>query len=308
MNIKKKLLFILGISFLFLCSSIQVVQASVNTEPYLQMQHDWATAMYQYHHVNTYPDLYRPFNSENEAFNAVNKYAYDSEWSIPNNQGFYPVGQSVTLDGDPIETESTVSIGGSETMTNTNLSQTVNLLSSATKYTVSNGTSISTTKGFNLGISSASTFEIPFAKNTTTISFKFNYSHTDTQNNTTTVEYDIPSQSIPVKPGHTVQVENVMTLGKATGSLNINGQMSGTSPYCMVYKNGSYQPIALESLGNLVVGTKMNQFSALSSNTVSYVGGKAQYTANYYSNEQLKVTDITDGTVNFYQIKNSTHH
>lgn len=305
MSIKKNLLFILGTSFLFLLSSGSVAQASVNTEPYEQMQHDWGTAMYEYHHVNDYPDLYRPFNSENEAFNAVHKYAYDNEWSIPNNQGFYPIGQTVTLDGDPIETQDTVSIGGSETMTNTNLSQTVNLVSSATKYTVSNGTTITTTNGFNLGVSSASTFEIPFAKNTTTVTASYNYGHTDTQNDTTSVEYDIPSQSIPVKPGHTVKVDNVMTLGKATGTLNINGQMSGTSPFCMFYKDGSYQPIALEPLGTLVVGSRMNQFSELSPNVVSYIGGKAKYTVNYYSNEQLKVTDLTDNTVTFYQINNA---
>lgn len=288
-------------------TSVQVSKASVNSEPYEQMQRDWGNTVKDLHQVNTFPNFYRPFESSDEAYNAVHKYAYDDQASISENKGFYPVSQNVTLAGDPVQTENDLSVSGTETLTNVNL-DTLNLSTNATKFTVTNGTTITTSNAFNLGVSSASTFEIPFAKNTTTVTASYNYSHSDVQSETTTQEYDIPSQSIPVKPGHTVQVDYVMTLGQSSGSLNINGEMTGTSPYFMKYDGGSYVPDGFSGLGYLTSDTNQNsydKFSVVSPNTVSYNGGKAQFTSSYYSNMTLRVKDITDGTTNLYQVKNA---
>ncbi|MGX6402504.1 ETX/MTX2 family pore-forming toxin [Lactiplantibacillus plantarum] len=304
---KIKVITAAGVGMFFVMGSVQIAKASVNSNPYEQMQRDWGETVRELHPVNTYPDLYRPFDSTNEAYNAVHKYAYNDQSSVLNDQGFYPVSQTVTLDGDPVQTENNVSVSGSETLTNVNLA-TTNLLTNATKFTVSNGTTITTNNAFNLGVSSASTFEIPFAKNTTTVTASYNYGHTDAQSNNTSVEYDIPSQSIPVKPGHTVAVDYVMTLGKASGSLNINGQMSGTSPFFMQYKHGSFVPAGFTGLGTLMTeagASNYNKFSVISPDTVSYTGGKAQYTSSYYSNMSLRVKDITSGETNFYKVNNA---
>lgn len=301
-----KVITAVGVGMFFVMSSVQISKASVNSNSYEQMQRDWGETVKELHPVNTYPDLYRPFDSTNEAYNAVHKYAYNDQSSVLNDQGFYPVSQTVTLDGDPVQTENNVSVSGSETLTNVNLA-TTNLLTNATKFTVSNGTTITTNNAFNLGVSSASTFEIPFAKNTTTVTASYNYGHTDAQSNNTSVEYDIPSQSIPVKPGHTVEVDYVMTLGKASGSLNINGQMTGTSPFFMQYEHGSYVPSGFTGLGSLISDTGRNnykKFSVISPDTVSYTGGKAQYISNYYSNMSLRVQDLTSGETNLYQVNN----
>ena len=48
-----------------------------------------------------------------------------------------------------------------------------------------------------------------------------------------------------------------------------------------------------------------NKFSVISPDTVSYTGGKAQYTSSYYSNMSLRVKDITSGETNFYKVNNA---
>lgn len=70
----------------------------------------------------------------------------------------------------------------------------------------------------------------------------------------------------------------------------------------------SYVPDGFSGLGYLISDTNQNsydKFSVVSPNTVSYNGGKAQFTSSYYSNMTLRVKDITDGTTNLYQVKNA---
>lgn len=63
-----------------------------------------------------------------------------------------------------------------------------------------------------------------------------------------------------------------MTVGKATGTLNINGQMSGTSLLFMVYRDGAYKPASFTGLGSALKNSGFvnnSLFSFVSPDTVS---------------------------------------
>lgn len=136
-----------------------------------------------------------------------------------------------------------------------------------------------------------------------TVSANYNFSKSDTQTDTHTVSYKIPSQSIPVKPGHTVVVDYVMTLGKATGNLNINANLTGNSPIEPPLNGIKYGDKEFYNLGTILQGfdTK-DSFSYDSPNSVSYTGGHATYSASIYSNTQLRVYDQTSGETTLYAL------
>lgn len=307
----KKFLFYLALfSVIFVSTPNDNVLAEVNSTPYDQMQRDWGRFVFENYRVNTYPDLYRPFSSATEAYNNIKPTAYNTENQIQDNYGFYPSGQSVSIKGTPTETSETVTVYESETLTN-NTDSEQKLLSNALQYTVSNATTITTTNSFDLGISTQTSFNVFFAKAKVTASAQYNFAHSDAQTTSTSIQYIIPSQSITVPAGHTVEVSVEMDLGQVTGELNINGQLTGTSPTFMLYDKGSssYNPHGFEELGTFYVNTNGQynpcNFSYLSPTTVSYIGGSAEFTSNYHTNTSLVVKDLTDQTTSKYLVENA---
>lgn len=308
----KKFSFItIGATCLLGLSNYSVVHASINEKPYDVMQQAWAKTVYEAESLipsnsdPMLPNIPIAFPNQQDAYKSIKPFALTTP---PQNNGYYPSAQYVTLDGDPNETETTVSMAGAETLTN-DLDTTTNLVSNGASYSTTNGTSVTTTNAFDLGISNSATFNIFFVKDKTTVSAKYDYSKANTVTNATTVTYNIPSQTIPVKPGHTVVVDYVMTLGKATGNLNINGQITGNSPLRVPgNSNGKYTDREFTNVGDAVkrfsyAGYKSSPFTYVSPRTVNYVGGHATYTSSLYSNSQLRVYDQTTGETSFYAVK-----
>lgn len=104
-----------------------IANASVDSDTYESVQKAWAKVIYdntQYKPGQALPIITTPFSSVEEGYARIKPYAFDSK---PKGNGYYPTGQTATLDGDPTETSSTQSVAGSETLTN-DLDTTTNLL------------------------------------------------------------------------------------------------------------------------------------------------------------------------------------
>lgn len=283
--------------------SFDVSAASrVNDQTYDSVKRAWSDTIFQ----NSHPDKpiitdNVPFSTADSAYNNVSQFAYDSK---PSGNGFYPTGQTVTLDGDPNETSVTESVSGSETLTN-NLNTPLNMQSNSVSYSVTNGTSITTTNAFDLGYSDTAKFNIFFVKDALTVKADYNFSHSGTQSDSKTITRTIPSQTIPVKPGHTVVVDYVMELGTATGNLNLNANLTGNSVYQLpkAINGNKYVNDDFENMGSLLQGyNDKNSFSYVSPDTVAYTGGSATYNSSHYSNTQLRVYDKTSGETNLYAL------
>lgn len=257
-----------------------------------------------------YPN--RLFTSQDEAYNNLSSYAYTDPTLLDNQQGFAPTGQSITLNGAPIITESTEVVSGSETLTN-NTSSLLNMLSSSTNVTTTNEATVSTTSAYNLGVTDKITFAIPaVVSNDLSLSFTYDLTNSNTQSTTTSESINLPSQSVPVKPGHSVEVNYVMKVSKGIGNLDINGELSGTSAAYLTWfgPDQEYIPSTWYKLGNMLDIFEYpvaNGFTKVSDSTVSHKGGSAQYSSTYYTDIQLQVKDLNDNTTSLYKLDNSKH-
>lgn len=308
--------FVLFLS-LFIVSTPSV--SAVNATAYQQLKQDYAQGLYDLQPYDGYPAKWD--NTIMVSFNSVgletaqyftNYYAVDGQSElIENSRGFYPISQSVSLKGTPTETQISETIGDTQTLTNTT-DEVQTFSTIETDFTHTDSTTVSTANGFDLGISSEATFEIPFAKEKVTVSAKYDYSKTDTQTTSETIEYKIPSQEISVKPGHTVQVSTIMTLGSATGDLNINATLIGNSPYCLF--NGTLGPEVEEGIVDqitLPLGSMLNlfyasfpNFSRISTDKINYVGGSASYTSSHFSEATTQIIDLTENSVTHVPVTN----
>lgn len=257
-----------------------------------------------------------PLNQMNDGLQIVQSRAVDTQSQMKSQnqewQTYYPVTQSVELNGAPTEDSSQEVVAQNNTLTN-NTSQPLNLSTSSTQFTKTNGTSVTTSKAYNLGVKESSKFNIVLVKEKISVDFSYNYSNSNTQTQSQSIQYTIPSQQILVKPGHTVRVETVMDLGTATGALNLTAQLNGGCPFAGLKPESGLTPYsATAGLGDLVSylggnyrqNGQLGKFTYVDPNTVNYVGGQASYTSNYYSNMQTKVTDLNDNTVSFYKVNN----
>lgn len=253
----------------------------------------------------------RLFNSQEEAYSELSGYAYTDSSLLSTQNGFAATGQSITLDGEPVITESTEVVSGSETLTN-NTSDLLNMQSNATQLTTTNAVTVNTTSAYNLGITDKVSFEIPAVlKNELSISFTYNLSNSETQSTTTSETVTLPSQEIPIKPGHSVEVNYVMKVSKGTGNLNINGELSGTSVGYLTWfaPDQEFIPMEWMGLGKMLdhFGYPVaNGFTKVADNVVSHKGGSAQYTSTSYTDIQLQVNELTDSTKTFYKLDEST--
>lgn len=66
------------------------------------------------------------------------------------------------------------------------------------------------------------------AKDDTTISTQYNFSKADTKSESKTVTYKIPSQSITLEPGQTVEVRARLEKVKTAGKVRLIGDINGT--------------------------------------------------------------------------------
>lgn len=273
----------------------------VNNQTYNSVKRAWSDTIFQNSQSGEIIADNIPFPTADEAYNNVSKFAYDSK---PSGNGFYITGQTATLDGDPNETNTTESVSGTETLTNS-LSTPLTMQSNSVTYSVTNGTSITTTNAFDLGYSNTASFNIFFVKDNMTVKGDYNFSHSGTQTDSQTITRTLPSQSIPVKPGHTVVVDYVMSLGTATGNLNLNANLTGTSVSQLpkIMNANKYVDSDFTKMGVLLQGcTDKNSFSYVSPDTVAYTGGSATYTSNQYSNTKLRVYDQTSGETKLYAL------
>lgn len=296
----------------------QNVHATVNVSEFNTLTRQWTDACYllgtgtaqAINKGSVYPN--RLFTSQQEAYNQLSPYAYTDQSLLETQQGFAATGQSITLDGAPIITETTEVVSGSETLTNST-SSLLNMQSSSTQVTITNGATVNTTSSYNLGITDKLSFKIPaLLDNETTLSFTYNLSNSNTQSQSTSESVTLPSQTIPVKPGHTVEVSYVMKLSKGSGNLNINGELSGTSVGYLTWfqPDDEYIPSAWVGLGKMLdefYYPVANGFTKVSDSTVSHKGGSAQYTTTYYTDMHLQVKDLNDNTTALYKLDNSNH-
>ena len=291
----------------------QTAHATVNIDEFNTLTRQWTDACYllgtgtDYAKQigSAYPN--RLFNDQEEAYNTLFPYAYTDQALINRQQGFAATGQTITLNGAPIITEATEVVSGSETLTN-NTSSLLNMESSSTQVTTTNEATVNTISAYNLGVTDKLTFEIPaVVSNDLSFSFTYDFSNSNTQSLSTSESVTLPSQSVPVKPGHSVEVDYVMKVSKGTGNIDLNGELSGTSVAYLTWfaPDQAYVTYTWYKLGKMLDIFEYpvaNGFTKVSDSTVSHKGGSAQYSTTYYTDIKLRVQDLTDGTTSLYEV------
>ena len=117
---------------------------------------------------------------------------------------------------------------GNTRLTNTT-DQKQTLTSQAFDFAESNTISATTTNSIGTSVSASATFNIPIVGSlNTTISTQYNFSKADTKSESKTVTYKIPSQSITLEPGQTVEVRARLEKVKTAGKVRLIGDVNGT--------------------------------------------------------------------------------
>ena len=116
---------------------------------------------------------------------------------------------------------------------NTRLTNTTNekqtLTSQAFDFSEANTVSATTTNAVGTSISASASFNVPIIGSlNTSISTQYNFSKSETNSESKTVTYKIPSQSITLNPGQTVEVRARLEKVKTSGKVKLVGDLNGT--------------------------------------------------------------------------------
>lgn len=116
---------------------------------------------------------------------------------------------------------------------NTRLTNTTNekqtLTSQAFDFSEANTVSATTTNAVGTSISASASFNVPIIGSlNTSISTQYNFSKAETNSESKTVTYKIPSQSITLNPGQTVEVRARLEKVKTSGKVKLVGDLNGT--------------------------------------------------------------------------------
>lgn len=116
---------------------------------------------------------------------------------------------------------------------NTQLTNTTNekqtLTSQAFDFSEANTVSATTTNAVGTSISASASFNVPIIGSlNTSISTQYNFSKAETNSESKTVTYKIPSQSITLNPGQTVEVRARLEKVKTSGKVKLVGDLNGT--------------------------------------------------------------------------------
>lgn len=131
------------------------------------------------------------------------------------------------VEGNPEEKTELIFTGNTRLTNTTDQKQT--LTSQAFDFAESNTISATTTNSIGTSVSASATFNIPIVGSlNTTISTQYNFSKADTKSESKTVTYKIPSQSITLEPGQTVEVRARLEKVKTAGKVRLIGDINGT--------------------------------------------------------------------------------
>lgn len=72
-----------------------------------------------------------------------------------------------------------------------------------------------------------------FASGKISVTGTYDYSNSNTVTNTTSETWTVPSEYVIVKPGQTIRVEWLVTMGKATGTSNLDVRLEGAIPFAL---------------------------------------------------------------------------
>lgn len=198
-------------------------------------------------------------------------------------------------------------------------------------YTTTDTTTSTSTQAMESGLTTTTKIDLPGVGGTSIgMTVRFNFSTTQSQTNTQTVTWGVPSQNIPVKPHHKIRVTWLLKNLIATGTANMRDRYSGYIPFRVWSDEHSYRESGY-ALGATIDNTSWfsNEYwnsyvkdsrkkwhpvvpePGENMDTADYDTDQATFTAKYGTEMYLKVDDVTQGdknpkTIDIIPIKNST--
>lgn len=184
---------------------------------------------------------------------------------------------------------------GNTRLTNTTKEKQT-LTSQAFDFSESNTISSTTTHSIGTSVSASATFNIPIVGSlNTTISTQYNFSKAETNSQSKTVTYKIPSQSITLEPGQTVEVRARLEKVKTAGKVRLIGDLNGSET-----GNIDLQKL-VATRGNNFVWKSFTQIPYELSFNGQHVEGEGTYQAEYGSNLYIDVIDVSTNEVKTIQ-------
>ncbi|QFQ28985.1 sulfurtransferase (plasmid) [Bacillus thuringiensis] len=207
---------------------------------------------------------------------------------------------AVSPDGPPNFTDVGDVFVGHATLNN-DLDEKIDLKTDSFSRTLTDSVTTSTTHGFKIGEKTSGKISFPIGEMSQELSLEYNFSTTDSQTNTDSRTYTIPSQTIPVKPHSSVEVIVMLKRSKATGNVNLLTKMSGR----VVSWNHCYYPLPGEKYGPAYVHSgslasmvkyaknfeKISNLSVNLDDTINLIG-KGTYEAEFGTEYSVTVRPI----------------
>ena len=147
---------------------------------------------------------------------------------------------------------------------------TTNSFSIETTNTVTN----STTNGFNFGVSVGAKFDVGVVEAQTSISTNYNFSSTNSNTESTKIEYNANPQVINVPPHTDVEVSVVLNKIKVKGTVELLANIEGTNVVDYEYEIGPNTNKAHDSLSMPTIFKHYNdpKIKVFDNDNVSFIG------------------------------------
>lgn len=180
---------------------------------------------------------------------------------------------------------------GKTQLTNfTNQPQT--LTSQAFDFSQNNTVTSTVTHGISTSLSANASFNIPVIGNLgTSITTSYNFSTAKANASSTTITYKIPSQSIVVNPGETIEVRARLEKVSVSGDVDLHATLTGQDSG-IIYL-GERSPWGLWASR----GQRSYQFDLKTP-----IKGRGTYSAEYGSNMYIEVVNISSGQNRSFQL------
>lgn len=237
----------------------------------------------------------------------------------------FSVGKHYLFVNQDIETEKGDSLAANVTTFENNTNEQMTYTTPSFAYTNTNTVTSSSTQAINNGIESTEKIEVPGAGSASVkMLVHFNFSTTQSQTNTETINWSVPPQNIPVKAHHKIRVTWILNNMIAKGNATMRERYSGYLPYAAgeYWQDGYALGAAIDNVAlysdnywNSYVKEARTKWHPVvpaegqNMDTADYDGAIATFTAKYGTEMYLKVDDITNGnknskTLTYIPIKN----
>ena len=238
-----------------------------------------------------------------------------NQYSSPSN---FSVGERSLAFNSDLKVDADTPITANTTTFNNNTNTEMTYDTPSFTYSATDTLTTVTTRTIDNGLNITAQVPLPAGSVSVALSAHFNFSTSNSQTTSETFAWTVPSQHVSVKPHQKIRVTWILNKMKAKGTVNLRDRFSAYLPYGITNTGPSSWVIDTMGLGEVVgnrhlisdnywnayTNDSIEKWHKVDNQTADYDIADANYSANYGTEMNLKVDDITSVNKEIKEIAN----